>query len=94
LEEGKARAEGVILGYRLGGGRQYTSHVLVKLEVDPKEVGKFVGGIAKYVDKYNNVYVGRVLRKHGAKGTVVIVRFKPNLPGQAITGKVVVEAPR
>ncbi len=94
MEGRGARAEGVILGYRLGGGRQYTSQVLVKLYVEPKEVGRFVGGLARYIDSHNNVYVGRVLRRHGARGTVVIVRFKPNLPGQAITGRVVVEAPR
>ncbi|GAB6147641.1 50S ribosomal protein L35ae [Stetteria hydrogenophila] len=89
----KLTAEGVILGYRLGGGRQYTSHVLVKLFVDRKEVGKFIGGIVRFTDRHGNTYKGRILRRHGAKGSVVLVRFKPNIPGQAITARVVAEAP-
>lgn len=84
-------ATGVIMGYRLGGGRQYAQSVLVKLvSVDPKEAGVFVGGIAVYRDKHGNTYKGRVLRLHGKRNGVVEVRFKPHLPGQAIGGLVTV----
>ncbi len=96
MEGGSAKptAEGVILGYRLGGGRQYTNHVLVKLFVSPKEVGRFIGGVVRFTDRHGNTYVGRILRKHGARNSVAVVRFKPNIPGQAIASRVVAEAPR
>lgn len=78
-------AVGVIMGYRRGGGRQYTQSVLVKLvNVDPRHAGVFVGGVAVYKDRYGNTYKGRVLRLHGRRNGVVEVRFKPHLPGQAI----------
>ena len=85
-------ATGVIMGYRQGGGRQYTQSVLVKLlNVDPKQAGTFVGGIAVYRDRHGNTYKGRVLRLHGRRNAVVEVRFKPHLPGQAIGDLVTVK---
>ncbi|BAN90926.1 50S ribosomal protein L35ae [Aeropyrum camini] len=82
-----ARVRGVILGYRRGTNTQYTQHALVKLLLDdPRKAGLYVSGTALYRDRYGNVYKGRVLRLHGRRGGVVVVRFKPPLPGQAVGG--------
>lgn len=96
MEGGSSRptVEGVILGYRQGGGRQYPSQVLVKLFVNPRDVGRFIGGTVRFTDRHGNTYVGRILRRHGARNSVVVVKFKPNIPGQAIASRVTAEAPR
>lgn len=87
-----AKALGVIMGYRRGTNTQYPQQVIVKLLVnDPKEAGTFLAGKAVYKDRHGNVYRGRVLRLHGRRNGLVIVKFKPNLPGQAIGGIVEVE---
>ena len=79
-------AIGVIMGYRRGGGRQYNQHVIIKiLGVGTKELGKYIGGLVEYKDRYGNIYRGRILRMHGRKNALVIARFKPNLPGQALS---------
>jgi large subunit ribosomal protein L35Ae len=81
------KAKGIIMGYRRGTNTQYTSQVLVKLLIDdPRKAGLFLAGKAVYRDAKGNVYKGRVLRLHGRKNGVVVVRFTPNLPGQAIGG--------
>ncbi len=82
------KALGIVLGYRRGTNTQYTGQVLVKLLIeDPGEAGKYVAGKALYRDSKGNIYKGRVVGLHGRRG-VVLVRFKPNLPGQAIGGLV------
>ena len=79
------KVKGVIMGYRRGTNTQYTSQVLVKLLIDdPRKAGLFVAGRALYRDKHGNVYRGRVVRLHGRRNGVVVVRFTPNLPGQSI----------
>ncbi|GBF08341.1 50S ribosomal protein L35Ae [Aeropyrum pernix] len=84
-----ARARGVVLGYRRGTNTQYPQHALVKLLLDdPRKAGLYVSGVAFYRDRYGNVYKGRVLRLHGRRGGVVVVKFNPPLPGQATGGVV------
>ncbi len=79
------KAKGIIMGYRRGTNTQYPRQVLVKLLIDdPRKAGMFVGGRALYRDKHGNTYKGRVLRLHGRKNGVVVVRFEPSLPGQSI----------
>ncbi len=86
--------QGVVLGYKLGGGRQYTQIALVKVEgLEKGKAGVVVGGRAVVRDAKGNTYVGRVLRLHGRKNNVVEVRFKPNLPGQAAGLKVAIYPP-
>jgi large subunit ribosomal protein L35Ae len=77
--------KGVIVNFVRGGGRQYNNKVIVKvLDASSQTIGKVIGGKAIYVDKYGNKYVGRILRRHGARNSLVLVRFKPNIPGQAL----------
>lgn len=87
-----ARAEGIILSYRRGTNTQYTSQVLVRLLVnDVKEAKRLIGAKVRLVDRYGNVYRGRILKLHGARNPVVIVRFNRNIPGQALGSRVIVE---
>ncbi len=81
--------QGIIMGYLQGGGRQYTSHVIVKvLDLSAKSVHSLIGKRVVYKDRRGNIYVGRIVAKHGARNPLVLVRFKRNLPGQAIGGVV------
>ncbi|MEM0371573.1 MAG: 50S ribosomal protein L35ae [Ignisphaera sp.] len=75
---------GIIIGYRKSRARQYCNQVLVKLFTDPKNVARFIGADVVVKDFYNNIYRGRVVRVHSYRNCVVIARFKPNIPGQAI----------
>jgi len=82
---------GVILGYARSKARTYTSVVLVKL-LDSKVNGhSLVGRRVILVDSHGNRYVGRIVGVHGSRGDVVKVRFKPNIPGQAINSLVSIE---
>ncbi len=77
--------KGVIVNFVRGGGRQYNNKVIVKvLDVKDSEIGKLIGGKAIFVDSYGNKYKGRIIRRHGSRNPLVIVRFKPNIPGQAL----------
>jgi len=77
---------GVIVSYRRGGGgRQYPQHVIVRvLNVTRREIGSLVGAKVIATDKYGNIYKGKVVRPHGRRNSLVIVRFKPNIPGQLL----------
>ncbi|MCE4616553.1 MAG: 50S ribosomal protein L35ae [Aeropyrum sp.] len=85
--------KGVIMGYARGTNTQYTSYALVKVLDTPERVGRVLGGIAIYKDKHGNSYRGRILKLHGRRGGVVLVRFNRGLPGQAIGGLVYIEPP-
>jgi len=79
---------GTIVGYRRGPGTQNPNQALVKIEgVKGWDVLKFMNAKVVYRDRYGNEYVGRVIRHHGLNG-VVRVKFNPNVPGQAIGGRV------
>ena len=89
MEQRMESVKGIIMGYRRGPNTQYTSQVLVKLLIDdPRKAGVFLAGRAVYRDPKGNVYKGRVLRLHGRRNGIVVVRFEPNIPGQAIGGLV------
>ncbi|MEM0027082.1 MAG: 50S ribosomal protein L35ae [Ignisphaera sp.] len=75
---------GIIKGFRRGGGRQYNDHVLVQLLADVKTVGSLVGAKIRVVDKYGNIYNGRIVKIHSFRNSVAIAKFSRNLPGQAI----------
>uniref|UniRef100_A0A7C4JIQ4 Large ribosomal subunit protein eL33 n=1 Tax=Ignisphaera aggregans TaxID=334771 RepID=A0A7C4JIQ4_9CREN len=79
-----AKVKGVILGYRRGNAIQYNNQVFVKIFVEPRVVSGFVGAKVLAVDAYGNTYKGRVIKVHGRKNSVVIAKFKPNIPGQLI----------
>jgi len=82
---------GVILGYARSKARTYTSVVLVKL-LDSRVNGhSLVGRRVTLVDSHGNKYTGRIVGVHGSRGDVVKVRFKPNIPGQAINSLVSIE---
>ncbi len=86
--------KGIIANFIRGGGKQYNSEVIVEiLDIDKGDLGKVIGGKVILVDCHGNKYVGRILRRHGAKHPKVIVRFKPNIPGQAL-GSLVEIIPR
>ena len=74
----------VIEGYMRGGGKQYTSRVILRVLDNIERVESLIGKIAVYQDSKNNVYRGRILRRHGKRNPTLIAVFKPNLPGQAI----------
>lgn len=86
----KGAAVGVILGYRRGPNEQYENQVRVKVFGigDRRLASRLIGWKAEYKDDKGNVYHGKVVGVLGNRG-VVLVRFRPNLPGQAITGLVV-----
>ncbi len=88
----KGVAVGVILGYRRGGNEQYENHVRVKVfGINSRSLAsRLIGWKVLYRDQHGNEYHGKVIGVLGNKG-VVLVRFKPNLPGQAITGRVVLK---
>ncbi len=78
------KAIGVIVSYRRGCAKQYNDHVLVRVFTDRKRVGLLVGAKAIARDGYGNVYRGRVLKVHSYRNSIVIVKFKPNIPGQLL----------
>ncbi len=88
----KGAAVGVILGYRRGPNEQYESHVRVKVLGinDRRLASRLIGWKVYYRDEHGNEYRGKVVGVLGNRG-VVLVRFKPNIPGQAITGRVVLQ---
>ncbi|AEM39741.1 Ribosomal protein L35Ae [Pyrolobus fumarii 1A] len=88
----KGMAVGVILGYRMGGNEQYENQVRIKIFGinDRRLASRLIGWKVIYRDQYGNEYRGKVIGVHGNRG-VVLARFKPNLPGQAITGLVVLQ---
>lgn len=88
----KKRITGLIVGYVRGPNTQYPNYVLVHLNLDRDEyVDNYIGRKVKIVDKYGNIYVGKILRRHSRRHPVVEVRFKPNIPGQLIGSIAVIE---
>ncbi len=82
-------AEAIILGYRRGSNTQYPQQVLLKIiGVSARDAYRFLAKKVVYKDKHGNVYKGRIVRKHGRRNPVVLAVFEPNLPGQAIGGRV------
>ncbi len=75
---------GIILGYRRSKARQYNNQVIVKVLVDPKNVGSLVGAKIIANDRYGNVYRGKIVRVHSFRNCTVIAVFRPNIPGQLI----------
>ncbi len=88
----KGAAVGIILGYRRGTNEQYENQVRVKvIGINSRNLAsRLIGWKAVYKDQHGNEYHGKVVGVLGKRG-VVLVRFKPNLPGQAITGLVVLK---
>jgi ribosomal protein L35AE/L33A len=83
-----ARFVGVIRSYRRSGARQYNEQVLVQVFTDPKLVGSLVGAKAIARDRHGNVYRGNVVKVHSFRNCVVVVRFRPNIPGQLLSSRV------
>ena len=77
--------KGVIEDFIKGGGKQYNNKVIIKvLDVKISEIDKLIGGKVIFVDSHGNKYKGRIIRRHGSRNPLVIVKFKPNIPGQAL----------
>jgi len=83
-----ARFVGVIRSYRRSGARQYNEQVLVQVFTDPKLVGSLVGAKVIARDRYGNVYRGKVVKVLSFKNCTVVVRFRPNVPGQLLGSRV------
>jgi large subunit ribosomal protein L35Ae len=79
-----SRVVGVILGYRKGSNKQYNNEVYVRVFTDLKSVYGLIGSKVIARDTYGNVYRGKVVKVHGCKNGVVVVRFDPGIPGQMI----------
>ncbi len=88
----KGAAVGVILGYRRGGNEQYENQVRIKVfGINSRSLAsRLIGWKVVYRDQHGNEYHGKVVGVLGNRG-VVLARFKPNLPGQAITGRVLLK---
>ncbi|MEM0006074.1 MAG: hypothetical protein QXJ56_05010 [Ignisphaera sp.] len=78
------KALGAIVTYRKGGARQYVDQVLVRVFIDGVEVGSLIGSKAVAKDGHGNIYRGRVVKVHSYRNPTVIVKFKPNIPGQLL----------
>ncbi|MET1128041.1 MAG: 50S ribosomal protein L35ae [Thermoproteota archaeon] len=80
---------GLVLGYQRGSNTQYEEKVLLRIDgvSTDREAARFIGWKVLYIDSKGNKYIGKILRTHGRHG-VVVSRFRPNLPGQAIGGTV------
>ncbi len=90
MSEAEARVfNGLILGYLRSRARTYHNVVLVKV-LGGVRGDNLVGCKAQFVDRNGNRYSGRVVGVHGSKGEVVKVRFKPNIPGQAINATIAI----
>ena len=82
---------GMVLGYRRGPNTQYPGQVVVSVLADRKVVYSLVGSKVKVKDKYNNTYIGRVVRVVGSRNPKVLVTFNKNIPGQLIGKQVIIE---
>ena len=82
---------GLVIGYRRGSNTQYERQVLLRIDgvSSRRTASSLIGWRVLYRDSKGNVYRGTIVGVHGGKG-VVVARFKPNLPGQAIGGNVYV----
>ena len=80
--------QGVIVGYRRGKAVQYNNQVLVKIFADPSVINTLIGSEIRAEDLYGNIYRGKVIKVHSRRNSVVIARFKPNIPGQLIGQRV------
>lgn|GEM_PF-1016856 len=80
---------GLILGYLRSRARSYHNLVLVKV-LEGVRGDDIVGCKVLLTDVHGNRYVGRVVGVHGSKREVVKVRFKPNIPGQAVNAMVAI----
>lgn len=78
------KARGVITGYRRGGARQYNNQVLIKVLIDRKRIGSLIGSKILARDRYGNVYRGSVLKIHSYRNSIVVAKFRPNIPGQLL----------
>lgn len=78
------KALGTIVSYRKGGARQYVDQVLVRVFIDEVKIGTLIGSKAIARDNHNNIYRGRILKVHSYRNPTVIVKFKPNIPGQLL----------
>ncbi len=76
--------KGVIRGYRRGSNAQYCNQLLIRVFVDPKDLGKLIGAKVITRDSHGNTYRGKIIRIHSFRNSVVVAKFKPNLPGQLI----------
>ncbi len=79
--------EGRIVNFRLGGKRQYSNQVLILIEEAIKDPNIPLGKKVIVKDKYNNIYTGKIIKRHG-KGKTYIAIFKPNIPPIALGNKV------
>lgn len=82
---------GVIVGYLRSKARYYPNVALVRITTGGVRGDNLVGRRVVVVDRYGNRYVGRIVGRHGSKGDVVKVRFKPNIPGQLVNSMVTIE---
>ncbi|MCS7112309.1 MAG: 50S ribosomal protein L35ae [Ignisphaera sp.] len=82
------KAVGAIVSYRRGGARQYNDHVIVKVFIGREGVGSLVGARAIATDDCGNMYRGRVLKVHSYRNSTVVVKFRPNIPGQLLGASV------
>jgi len=80
----KSKSVGIILGYRRSKANQYTNQVLIKVLESPSGIAGFIGASVVARDVHGNVYRGKVIRVHSRKKSVVVVRFRRNIPGQLI----------
>jgi len=76
--------KGVIRGYRRGPNAQYCNQLLIRVFADPKDLGKLIGAKVVTRDSHGNTYRGRIIRVHSFRNSVVVAKFKPNVPGQLI----------
>jgi len=80
--------EGIIVNYQLGGKKSYPSRIIIQINNPNINVNSILGKKVEYKDKYGNLYIGKIIKKHGKSNDKFLVKFKPNLPGQALGSKV------
>lgn len=84
--------QGTILSYRRGRRTQDVNQMIVELEgVDSRDKAeKFLNKKIVWKSPSGKEITGKIIALHGNKG-VLRAKFERNLPGQAITTKVLIE---
>lgn len=84
--------EGVIANFRGGVHTQKGNHMIIVVGGvnSREEAEKLVGKKVTWTTPNKNAISGKVASAHGNKGAVRVI-FEKGMPGQSLTGKVLIE---
>lgn len=80
---------GWILSFRLGRKRYYPRQVIIEVEGKPAP-HLVIGRKVVWTHPNGKKFIGKIVRKHGARGNNFIAYFRRQLPGIALGSEVAI----